>query len=375
MAGKAVPTHDMTLPSLDLLLRAINDPASLEGLSPVQWDMLIRQGRHADLLARIGASAAFHNCADVIPAQPRMHVQSALNLATRQQQELRWEVDEIAQALRPTGVSFALLKGAAYVVSGLKAAQGRLVSDVDILVPHADLARIEAALMMGGWVSAAKSDYDQRYYRQWMHELPPMHHMRRGTVIDVHHAILPTTARLHPSSHKLLESAIPLATGSLIKTLSPADMVLHSATHLFHEGDLEQGLRGLIDLDALLKELGAAPSFWQSLVPRAVELNLVIPLFYALRYASLMLATPIPAPVMEGAWKASAVGAIKLQLMDALYLRALRPPHPSTSDRWTPLARGLLYLRGHWLRMPPWLLTVHLMRKMTMPRPKDVEPK
>ncbi len=358
----------MTLPSIDLLLGAVIDPVSLGQLRPAQWDILIRQGRQADLLARIGAAVAAQNCTELIPAQARMHFQSALNLSTRQQRELRWEVDQITQALSHTGVSFVLLKGAAYVMSGLKAAHGRLVSDVDILVPHADLAKVESALMVGGWISSAKSDYDQRYYRRWMHELPPMQHVRRGTVIDVHHAILPTTARLHPSSDKLLTAAIPLSPGGLVKTLSPTDMVLHSATHLFHEGDLEQGLRGLVDLDALLKEFGADSGFWQGLIPRAIELDLVMPIFYALRYVSLMLATPVPALVMQRAAQVSTVGGIKLQLMDALYLRALRPPHPSTSDSWTPLARGLLYLRGHWLRMPPWLLFIHLIKKCVAAR-------
>ena len=55
-----------------------------------------------------------------------------------------------------------------------------------------------------------------------------------------------------------------------------------------------------------------------------------------------------------------------LVLMDALFLRALRPTHASTSDGWTPLARWLLYVRGHWMRMPPKLLILHLARKAWM---------
>jgi hypothetical protein len=51
------------------------------------------------------------------------------------------------------------------------------------------------------------------------------------------------------------------------------------------------------------------------------------------------------------------------KLMDALYLRALRPAHHLADDRFTPLARWLLYVRGHWLRMPPHLLAWHLGRK------------
>jgi hypothetical protein len=39
-------------------------------------------------------------------------------------------------------------------------------------------------------------------------------------------------------------------------------------------------------------------------------------------------------------------------------------PEPDDEARWgTWLARGLLFVRGHWLRMPPLLLTRHLARK------------
>ena len=106
-----------------------------------------------------------------------------------------------------------------------------------------------------------------------------MRHFKRGTIIDVHHAILPTSARLHPNSESLLTAARPLDGVVGVKALAPVDMVLHSATHLFHEGDLERGMRGLVDVDSLLRELGAQDGFWQALVPRATELELVRPLF------------------------------------------------------------------------------------------------
>ena len=50
-------------------------------------------------------------------------------------------------------------------------------------------------------------------------------------------------------------------------------------------------------------------------------------------------------------------------MMDSLFLRALNPAHPSCDDQWTGLARWLLYLRSHWLKMPLQLLMPHLARK------------
>jgi Uncharacterised nucleotidyltransferase len=355
----------MSLPSIQLLADALARPSSLVGWGNAQWDLVIRQARGADLLARIASGYQALGLGDQISAQPRMHLESAARLAQRQHREILWEVQQIGDALADIKVDFVLLKGAAYLKRGLGAAAGRTMSDVDILVARDNIAAVETALMMKGWMSEAKSAYDQRYYRTWMHELPPMRHFKRGTVIDVHHAILPTTSRLHPSSYKLMAAATALQPGGRIKVLDPLDMVLHSATHLFHEGELERGFRGLVDIDALLREFSPQNGFWDRLVPRALELDLSRPLFYALRYTGLMLGTPIPATVIEAV--ANTPGgrrpAPMRVLMDALFLRALRPFHPTCADGFTPLARWLLYLRGHWLRMPPGLLLIHLLRK------------
>ncbi len=357
----------MSLASIDLLRNAVFAPESLPALVPTDWDLLIRQARHAGLLARIHSICRNHDLLDRIPAAPRMHLESAANMAKRQRRELVWETEQIVAALHPLDLPVVILKGAAYVMAGLDVAEGRLVSDVDILVPHAAIGDVETVLMKQGWAATSHSQYDQRYYRTWMHEIPPLRHIQRGTVVDVHHAILPNSARLHPDSAKLFEKAITVPGKPHIRVLTPEDMVIHSATHLFHEGELERGLRDLVDIDNLLREFGGNQTvgFWERLVPRACELDLSRPLFYALRYANLMIGSAIPNEVLRAARNAPGGrqdGAM-LAFMDALFLRALRPAHASTSDRYTPLARWLLYIRSHWIRMPPWLLLPHLTRK------------
>ena len=126
------------------------------------------------------------------------------------------------------------------------------------------------------------------------------------------------------------------------------------------------GLRGLIDLDALLREFGADLNFWPALQARAQRLDLEGPLYLALRYTRLLLQTPAPEGLeVELQAAAQRRGAVmRPGLQDALFLRALRPAHATAADAWTPLARAILYLRGHWLRMPPALLTWHLLRKL-----------
>jgi hypothetical protein len=139
-------------------------------------------------------------------------------------------------------------------------------------------------------------------------------------------------------------------------------MVLHSATHLFHDGELPHGLRDLTDLDLLLRHFAFDPAFWNRLATRADELELSRPLFYALRYVRHFLATPVPQD-LDGAMQHASPGAVSLAMMDALFTRALAPDHTSCEDAFTPFARKAAFVRAHWLRMPPHLLFPHLFHK------------
>ena len=346
----------------NLVLIAVTQPRATASWSESDWDTLVRQARRSNLLGNLAFRLEEANVLASSPPAAQAHLDAARILAQHQQQAVEREVAEIRQSLAATGIDIILLKGAAYAVAGLRAAKGRIFSDVDILVPKEALIEIESALMQHGWVSTHHDPYDQRYYRAWMHELPPMRHIIRQTVIDVHHAILPVTARLKPDSAKLRMAALPLEGKKGLFVFSPADMVLHSATHLFHDGELEHGLRDLIDLDTLLREFSQQASFWDRLVERAAELDLRRPLYYALRYTAHILDTPVPPQIVQAAEAGKPVAVID-RLMDALFVRALCPDHSSVADRFTPFARRILYVRSHWLRMPPLLLVYHLMIK------------
>lgn len=354
----------------ELIVTALLEPERLQQFSMSEWDLLIRQGRATNLLARLAFELTKAERINSVPQQPRLHLNSALQVAQRQDIAVRWEVECIRQALRNLGDKIVLLKGAAYVLAGLSVAKGRTFSDVDIIVEKSKLSEAEGELMIHGWKGSHHDEYDQRYYRRWMHEIPPMMHVKRGTTIDVHHTILPETARIKVNIHALLDNVIQLNHEQNLYVLQPPDMLLHSATHLFHEGDFEKGLRDLFDLHILLREFSAIHGFWEALVPRAVALGLTRPLYYALRYLTLILNTPIPDHVLESA-KIGKPSFFVSKLMDACYLRALRPLHSSISsfDHW--LARFVLYVRSHWIRMPMHLLAYHLVRKAFLRKKPD----
>lgn len=349
-------------PGRDLLVRTLRTPGAISAFSMGDWDILVRQARAAGLLARLYHRFREHGYAAAIPDAVRWHLEAADTLASKQLVAVRWELRQIRAALGGLGGPLIALKGAAYVAAGLSPAAGRLFNDIDILVPRASLPKVESALMLAGWHATGLTDYDKRYYRRWMHEIPPLQHIERGTVIDVHHAILPDTARYHPDSAKLLERAVAVAGLPGVFVLAPEDRILHSATHLFHDGELPHGLRDLTDLDLLLRDAAADANFWPRLAVRAEELELGRPLFYALRYVRHFLDTPVPDAALAAA-AAHAPGGATLALMDAVFRRVLAPDHASCADRLTRGARLAAYVRAHWLRMPPHLLLPHLLHK------------
>ena len=348
------------------LISVLKDPGQVRRLCLKSWDVLIRQARHANLLGRLYRHLEKSGELAGIPQRPLNHLLSGATMADRQHASIRHEVGILHETFRGYGMPLILLKGAAYVAAMLPAASGRVFADIDILVPQARLEEAESILLKTGWVSTATDPYDQRYYRQWMHELPAMQHMFRGTALDVHHTILPPTSCLKPDPALLIEASIDLPEFPGVRVLCPADMILHSATHLFHEGEPDNLLRDLTDLDALLRHFSTEVGFWKRLLLRAEQLHLGMPLELALYYSNRLLDTPVPTEILQEK-SAGKNRSLRQLILDAIYLRVLCPQHESTADWLSPTARRLLYIRAHWLRMPPHLLAYHLGHKALFP--------
>ena len=357
-----------------LIIRMLKSPEDVISLTAVQWDLLIRQSKAANLLAHLYTVLVDAGLEDKIPHQPGNHLRASNMVAQRNRLAVQWEITQLLEAVHPVAVPVVVLKGAAYAMAGLPISRGRMFHDIDILVPRSALEDVEKRLQVWGWRTTHSSGYDQRYYRTWMHEIPPMKHIKRQTVLDIHHAILPLTARLHPDSNKLLERATNGGDGSELYWLCDVDMLLHSATHLFHDGELENGLRDLVDIDSLISGFSNRYGFWKDLCDRASEMDLVRPLFYALRYAESILGTAIPDNIKKSL-DSKTPGRWLLASMDMMFMRALQPDHASCNMLGTNLARWALYIRSHYLRMPLRLLLPHLLRKAVVGGSGEALPK
>jgi hypothetical protein len=320
-----------------ILARALADPQSLA--LDTDWVGLITTARAEQLLGTL----AYRLDGLPLPEDVALLLMDARASAENGRRAALWEAEMARRTLAPLGCPVVLLKGTAFAAAGLLAGRGRSIGDLDILVPRASIDAVEAALLAAGWEWVKPDPYDDDYYRRWMHELPPLIHRERDRMIDVHHTILPLTARITPDAAALLGDAQPLGNG--LSVLSPAGMVVHAAAHLFADGDLAGGLRNLWDVHCLIEEHGTDD------LDRQADLHgLTREVARALRLCHQLFATPVPTAFHRP------VGG------DALYLRRLL-----ARDDWgraiRPVTRFAFYVRSHWLRMPPAMLARHLWTK------------
>ncbi|MCK7493540.1 MAG: nucleotidyltransferase family protein [Comamonadaceae bacterium] len=256
---------------LSLVAEVLLDPSRARSLPPVGWDLLLRQARRTNLAARLHDVLAAAGVQ--APPAARAHLLSARRVADAQRARMRWELRCVAEALGGVTPHCVVLKGGAYLALDLPLAASRLYGDLDILVPRDALPAAEVALLVNGWEVEPLSAYDEQYYRRWMHELPPMVHRVRGTALDLHHTLLPLTSRTPLRTAALFESLVPLPAWPGLSAFAPPDLLLHSAAHLFHEGEFGNALRDLFDLDSLVRHHGGDAAYWDRLVERAGRLE------------------------------------------------------------------------------------------------------
>lgn len=348
----------------ELLQRVIAAPDSLTEAGSGELDLALRVARRAGVLGRLAEWLHASGADMQLPPTARDQLESARVVVAARQRVTLWELDRLKMALhRDPAFRIVVLKGCTYFLCGLPNSKGRDFADVDLLFAENELPAVERRLKRHGWRSTKLSAYDQRYYRAWSHELPPMVHVEREVETDLHHNILAPTSRLRPDPRLLLNDVVKMPSRDLYR-LADVDIVLHAVVHLFFDSDMADRLHELLDIDQLVRHFTAGDDgSWDTLHERAAQLELMRPAFYALRYVKRFLDCPVPDHVMRR-FASGAPAGVALRMMDFSVPRALFPQHPDTPSRLSVVARHLLYARSHWIRMPPVMLARHLLYKL-----------
>lgn len=331
---------------LHKLISVLGQAEHASRLSDAEWNSVIRAARQTELLGQLGGVIYDTMPPESIPQRVKRAIDLELMTAQRRGEAALWEI-RVMRRLIPADIPIFALKGCAYVLANDKNATGRLYSDIDLLVDAEHLGRVESALISGGWKPSQVSSYDQKYYRNWMHEVPPMEHVRRHTTVDLHHAIIPPVSHFSFDPKLLRESAVEISAGLFV--LSPADRCLHSAAHAFLEGVSAKALRDLYDIAHLTRQHFSTNAERQALFSRANQLGLGAILSAALEASEALYGADE---------KRRTPKSVRARFLTLAAQNAIQP----TTLLGT-LMEQLLLAHSHWMKMPIEILVPHLIRK------------
>lgn len=364
-------------PATGALLEAWREPQAAARAPAARWTMILGAARRARCAGHLAVRLETAGVMDLLPAPVRDQFASVSVLLAQRRHVLRREIAALERALAPLGSAAMLLKGAAYERAGLALARGRMAGDVDLLVPRQRLDEAESLLRGRGWIAQPLDPYDERYYRDWSHELAPMRDPVRGFEVDLHHALTPALTGDGVDTAAVLARA-RVEGGWLLP--DPFDLVAHCALHAFKDTELDGRLRDLMDFDLLVRELAAGDpaAFSAVLLERADGLGAPAgrAARWAARYAVAWLGTPVAQAVppqsgrearrVRRAWS---LPTARVWAMDALVGAAMLPGAVQSPTLAQRLARLALLARYHLGRMPLRILLPHLGRKLRGRRP------
>ena len=328
----------------------------VEGLSQAQWYQLFRVLRHKSLAASFYFRLIREGKENAIPQKLQAAFLSAVTFSEAQKRQVNVQLKKLCHLFSESEIEFVMLKGAAYVASDTVNCAGRLMSDIDICVRKHDLPRVEYALKQAAWQVKTLDDHDEKYYREWSHELPPYSHPYDGVSLDVHYTLFPPVSNKTINIDALFSDA--RVTPSGVMSPSPEWLVFHSAIHLIANEDVENGLRDLIDIYLLLTESSEAID-----VPALASLfaahGFTTELFLLQQLLEDYFDYKLPIEATSHKLTRSLLYRIRLWAI----CRAVCPESDFVPNSTFTLARFVNYVIGYSQKMPLGLLIKHLLYK------------
>jgi hypothetical protein len=313
-----------------------NPQAFLTSASAADWTDLLQQARSLGLTAQLRALFVRNSLFQQLPATVQRHCDWGWRYYQKQQASLFNELLQLEPCLAQASYPCVLLKGAAYQALGLAVSEGRLYSDIDLLVYRQQLNDCKAKLFFAGFFEPEMSAYDKHFYLELSHENPPLYHVKRGTAIDLHFALFPLAGQKKLATEHVFQHANPIAS-SCLQTPSLSYLYIHAAIHFFWQEEQHKLVKDLIDLDLLCSELAGQQLLTQllcdseqfgALEPVVNTLLLVQQLFgreFPVDIAAILAQSPKRRTVARALVLAQLQWGIKAKLAGALwYLRGYR---------------------------------------------------
>ena len=229
-------------------------------LTLAEWDTLLLVANHFELASQLATSCYSRHDAMDIPAPARVALEHAQQAVTFNHKLHNFELQCLQRIAKASHTQPVLLKGAAYLACRHPWAQGRKTNDIDLLLEPNALNAFERFLQMEGYEPDSElTASDRRYYRKWLHELPPYKHSYRKIEVDVHFRLLPVSDPRSFPTDKWIERSHRVADDSPFRVLDRVDQVLHAIVNLGHTGEFRRAVRDTWDISNLLNPENCGP--------------------------------------------------------------------------------------------------------------------
>ncbi|MEM7692445.1 MAG: nucleotidyltransferase family protein [Pseudomonadota bacterium] len=348
---------------MELLAKILKNPTSVDLSDGDYWNTILNQARKAGVMAKLEAHLRSQELWERVPTAAQETMRGSSTYVGFIQRRVLYELTQLERQLSDLPFQIVLLKGAAYIACGARSSVGRGVRDIDILVEKKSIPAIEARLLEQGWTMAEElSGYDEYYYRELSHELPPLRHPDFQFELDVHHDLIPPTMRIGTRTSEMFGSIVSIP-GTRYHRLTKEDQLIHSAAHLMTSESLTNGLRDLLDMSALVLEVKERDESLQGLFARARKFGLETPLLDSLAACDRHLGTSAELCTVEERSSRSRVRRITAWIVDGVVF-------PNTSQRTLKgtLASTMMWWKTQYLRMSLWQLLKHAaIKKLYLP--------
>ena len=271
--------------------------AQLAELPVAAWAQLQELSLEQRVSSLLWQRLEMHGVATLIPAGTRQQLQNQYYDRTVANLRLYRELGIVLSRLRAQHIPVIVLKGAhlGSVVYPNKAL--RMMNDFDLLFAHADVPAVAAIFQALGYAGDEALVLERHFATD--HHLPRFAKADSPASFEAHWLITYPDKTYTIVTDELWARAQPATIAGIdVLALCPEDLLLHICEHATYHHLLEQGIRFLCDIDAIVQRYAEVLD-WTAVQTRAQAWGWTKGVYLALALARQWLTTPIPDAVLE----------------------------------------------------------------------------
>jgi len=289
--------------------------------SDLDWPHLLRLADEEHVTAALTVSLRRRGLFDELPRTVRDALHRRYLMGHEINTRIKRQAEEAIGLLNAVGITPMMLKGGLYLFEAPpEALGGRVLRDLDMVIPNDALETCVAVLRDAGYVPEGEHD-------SWTYQYRPLHHKDKIVPIELH--IRPGEQRHLITIEEAWEQTVPVEAGGLrMVALAPAHRVMHN---IFHSEVQDAGfvlgavcLRQLIDLATTCARFSDTLD-WRSIERRMEQYGMGGLLRARMHLAVELLGAPIPPIAVDG---------LRSRLHLRHCLRQQRSPRMAYLARW-----------------------------------------